>query len=60
MERRIRLKPCRVCGEVPTMGYCLGEYFVYGKDLSCTGCGVMYRETATSEKGMAEKWNGRN
>ena len=60
MERRIKLKPCRVCGKVPQMGYCLGEYFVFGEDLRCSECGIEYGETHSTEQEMAKAWNGRD
>lgn len=56
----IILRPCKVCGKVPAMGYCAAEYFVYGDDPHCPGCGNAYTEMHSSDTYMAECWNRRN
>lgn len=53
------LKPCPVCGFVPKIGYACGEYFVYGDDNHCPGCGNAFFEMHSSEELEIEAWNRR-
>lgn len=51
--------PCPECGEVPQIGYCCGEYFVYGEDPKCPYCGHAFTEMHSSELLEIEAWNER-
>lgn len=58
-EHEIPLRKCPVCGQEPVLGYACGEYFVYGKDDSCIGCGNRYTEMHTDPAAMIEAWKVR-
>ena len=53
------LKPCPQCGVPPHIGYCCGEYFIYGDDPECPYCGNSFTEMHASEQGEIEAWNRR-
>ena len=58
-EKMVRLKPCPVCGKIPKLGYCCGEYFVAGEDPDCLGCGVAFTEMHSSPELEIDAWNRR-
>lgn len=51
------LKPCPCCWEIPKIGYVCGDYFVYGYDDDCPGCGIAFTEMHSSEQREIEAWN---
>lgn len=53
------MKPCPVCGAVPHLGYCCGEYMVYCDDPHCPVGGNSFTEMHSSEAMEIEAWNRR-
>ena len=53
------LKPCPACKKIPQIGYACGEYFVFGDDEDCPGCGIDFTEMHSSEQLEIEVWNRR-
>lgn len=51
------LKPCPFCGKIPKIGYACGEYFVFGDNKDCPGCGIAFTEMHSSEALEIEAWN---
>ena len=58
-EGRRILKPCPQCGKPPHLGYCCGEYFIYGDDPDCPFCGTAFVEMHSSIDPEIEAWNRR-
>lgn len=54
-----KMRACPVCGLVPKLGYCCGEYFVYGTGVqNCAGCGTMgFLTMHSSPDQEIEEWN---
>lgn len=54
------IKPCPQCGEVPTIGYACGEYFIVptSKAVGACVCGS-FNEMHSSEEREIEAWNRR-
>ncbi len=57
---RAKLKPCHQCGEVPEIGYCCGEYFIFhiSKPVGICFCSS-FTEMHSSEQQEIEAWNMR-
>jgi hypothetical protein len=57
---KTELKPCPECGEVPEIGYCCGEYFIYhpSKVVGMCFC-ASFTEMHSSEHLEIEAWNRR-
>ncbi len=53
------MEDCPVCGLVPAMRYCCGEYFVSCLDPDCPVGGHAFGEMHSSEKLEIEAWNRR-
>ena len=53
------LKECPACGKIPKIGYACGDYYVYGGDDDCPGCGLTFTEMHSSEVREVEAWNRR-
>lgn len=52
------LAPCPVCGQTPNLGYCCGEYFVYGDNPTCHCCGgTNFCEMHSDPRLEIEAWN---
>lgn len=52
------LAPCPVCGQTPHLGYCCGEYFVYGDNPKCPCCGgTNFCEMHSNLRQEIEAWN---
>lgn len=54
-----KLKPCPLCGFIPRLAYCCGEYFIVGKYSCCSVCGDSFTEMHSSDLHMIEAWNMR-
>lgn len=56
----LQLKPCPQCGEVPEIGYCCGEYFIFHPS-KCVGTCVCasFAEMHSSEETEIKAWNRR-
>ena len=56
----LEIKPCPQCGEVPTIQYACGEYFVVplSKPIGTCICGS-FNEMHSSEQIEIEAWNRR-
>ena len=56
--KEIELKPCPQCGEVPEIGYCCGEYFIFHLS-KCVGtcfCSS-FAEMHSSKQTEIDAWN---
>lgn len=58
-QNEIELKPCPRCGVSPHMGYCCGEYMIYGDDPNCPYCGNAFTEMHSNELDEIRAWNRR-
>lgn len=58
-ERARVLKPCPVCRRIPHLGYCCGEYFIFGEYPDCPGCGTAFTEMHSSPELEVDAWNRR-
>ena len=58
--KETELKPCPLCGDVPEMGYCCGEYFIFhpSKVVGMCVCSS-FTEMHSSERLEIEAWNRR-
>jgi hypothetical protein len=58
----IKLNPCKVCGNVPKIGYACGEHFVIGNDQCprCKPCGEWKDVMRASEISEIRDWNVAN
>lgn len=58
--KRNELKPCPKCGEVPMIGYCCGEYFIFHPS-KCVGACVCasFTEMHSSKQTEIDAWNRR-
>ena len=54
-----RIRACPVCECVPMLGYCCGEYFIYGTgEKDCAGCGEIGFLTMHTDPNLEiEEWN---
>ena len=50
------IKPCPQCGEVPTIGYACGEYFIYSHEEKDCACDSFTEMHSTKEQEI-EAWN---
>ena len=52
------LAPCPVCGQTPHLGYCCGEYIVYGDNPRCPCCGrTNFLAMYSNPQQEIEAWN---
>lgn len=54
------LKNCPFCGVPPYVGYCCGEYMIFGDNPDCPYCGDSFTEMHSSEEMEIEAWNRRS
>ena len=54
-----KLKPCPACGVPPRIGYCCGEYLIYGGNPKCPYCGDAFTEMHSSKQAEIKAWNRR-
>ena len=52
-----RIASCPVCGNVPRIGYCMGEHFVIGT-VRCNFCET-WNVMSASEEQEIKRWNER-
>ena len=53
------LKPCPRCGGTPHLGFCCGEYLIYGDYPDCPICGDEFTEMHSNKELEIEAWNRR-
>ena len=54
----LHLAPCPVCGQTPHLGYCCGEYVVYGDNPKCPCCGgTNFLAMHSDPRLEVEAWN---
>ena len=58
-EDHRKLKPCPRCRKSPRLGYCCGEYFIYGDDPDCPYCGTAFTDMHSSIDMEIDAWNRR-
>ena len=60
MPNKAKVKACPECGEVPMIGYCCGEYFVFhpSKVVGTCIC-ASFSEMHSSEQQEIDAWNRR-
>ena len=58
--KETELKPCPKCGDVPEIGYCCGEYFIFhpSKVVGMCVCSS-FTEMHSNENLEIEAWNRR-
>lgn len=55
---KTKLKPCPICGEVPEIAYCCGEYFILPSSKAVGTCLCSsFTEMHSSEQREIEAWN---
>lgn len=58
-ENDLNLEPCPICDEVPHIGYCCGEYMIFGDDSRCPCCGHAFTEMHSNKQEEIKAWNRR-